>query len=137
MTYAENKTITQSQFDEEQKNFTGTDGYYRHGLLPKGVGPIYTDGVQYIADTQGAYWLLDLIILTYAYDEQGIFKANNAENDMLVWQLNRTFGTDEFTLTAMGGSGLIFTKVVPYSDCPVDKVIMWQANGVLYLPSEH
>ena len=36
--------------------FTGTSTYYQHPL-----GIRYTDGVQYLAEQGGAYWLLDCI----------------------------------------------------------------------------
>ena len=36
--------------------FIGTSQYYRHNL-----GLLYTDGVKYVADRGGAYWLIDAI----------------------------------------------------------------------------
>ncbi|MCK1641666.1 hypothetical protein IVA95_30015 [Bradyrhizobium sp. 157] len=39
-------------------HFTGTAEWYRHGLNRR---MLYTDGVQYLAEKGGAYWLLDKI----------------------------------------------------------------------------
>lgn len=37
--------------------FTGTEHWYKHWL----GGLLYTDGVKYVADQAGAYWLIDAI----------------------------------------------------------------------------
>ena len=36
--------------------FTGSERFYRHALVRD---VIYTEGVRYVADTVGAYWLID------------------------------------------------------------------------------
>ena len=40
--------------------FTGTEHWYRFGIVPNIT---CTDGAKYVADTAGAYWLLDEIAL--------------------------------------------------------------------------
>ena len=40
------------------KQFTGTEYWYRHGLVRT---VLFTDGAKYVADQGGAYWLLDEI----------------------------------------------------------------------------
>ena len=48
----------------ELQQFTGTEQWFRHGLNRK---VLYTDGVQYVAEQAGAYWLVDEIALAQAY----------------------------------------------------------------------
>lgn len=48
---------TVDELTEAIERFTGSEEFYRH---PIGEF-IYTEGVRYIAETCGAYWLLDLI----------------------------------------------------------------------------
>lgn len=43
---------------EALHHFTGTETWFRHPLVRK---VLYTEGVQYLAETGGAYWLLDEI----------------------------------------------------------------------------
>ena len=45
--------------------FTGTERWYRHGLVRNVT---YTDGVRYVADTAGAYWLIDIVALAQGLD---------------------------------------------------------------------
>ena len=39
--------------------FTGSTHFYRHGLVRE---VLYTEGVEYVAETAGAYWLLDGVL---------------------------------------------------------------------------
>ena len=48
--------MTKDQLLEELRNFYGTEHYYRH--MP---GLVITDGVKFLADAAGAYWLLDMV----------------------------------------------------------------------------
>jgi hypothetical protein len=48
------KTLTKSDLAQ----FTGSEQWYRHGLVRK---VLFTDGAKYVADTAGAYWLIDEI----------------------------------------------------------------------------
>lgn len=47
------------------RQFTGSENFYRHALVRS---ILYTDGVQYVAETGGAYWLIDAIALAQKYD---------------------------------------------------------------------
>jgi hypothetical protein len=44
--------------------FTGSQNFYRHSLVRE---VLYTEGVEYVAETAGAYWLLDEIALAQRY----------------------------------------------------------------------
>ena len=48
-----NKDISKSDLAQ----FTGTTQYFRHWTRKI----VYTDGVQYLAERTGAYWLIDLV----------------------------------------------------------------------------
>ena len=47
-------TLTKSDL----RQFTGTEQWHRHGIARN---VLYTDGAQYVAESGGAYWLLDEI----------------------------------------------------------------------------
>jgi hypothetical protein len=48
------KTLTKSDLSQ----FTGSEQWYRHGLVRD---VLFTDGAKYVADAGGAYWLIDKI----------------------------------------------------------------------------
>ena len=52
------KTLTPEELEAGLRQFYGTEVWYRHPLFRK---CLYTEGVQYLAEHGGAYWLLDLI----------------------------------------------------------------------------
>ena len=49
--------------EEDLIQFTGSETWYRHGLFRNFL---YTDGVQYVAETGKAYWLIDKIFSSHA-----------------------------------------------------------------------
>ncbi len=58
----------------ELRQFSGTEHWYKHLS-----GYLYTDGVQYVAQEGGAYWLVDKILLTT--------RAKNNLQEFGVWKL--------------------------------------------------
>jgi hypothetical protein len=51
----------------ELRQFTGSEHWYRHGLVRTVV---FTDGAKYVADHAGAYWLLDTIALSQRFEKR-------------------------------------------------------------------
>ena len=49
---------------QDLSQFTGTENWYRHNL---NTDILYTDGAKYVAETAGAYWLLDEIAVANAF----------------------------------------------------------------------
>ncbi len=103
--------------------FTGTTRYFKHwtGKI------VYTDGVQYLAERAGAYWLIDLIASyqplkiefqcwTLKVDDQGGYCAICKDRDNMIL-LKQKFEYTDF----------------PEHLMPFD---LYVQNTVLYLPSE-
>ena len=119
----------QIRLNEQLQHFNGTEQYYRHL-----TGYLYTDGVQYLAETYGTHWLIGEILI-----------ANQPplDEEFQVWKLQRVFSdqeepTDAFKLICEDGNdNIVYSKEIPFSDFSADSVELWFANGVLYLPSEH
>jgi len=59
--------------------FTGTEQWYQHF-----TGLLYTDGVKYVADTAGAYWLIDAIA---SYQHEPQVKRNRRLQEFQLWVL--------------------------------------------------
>jgi hypothetical protein len=108
--------------------FTGTGHWYRFGLDPRIT---CTDGAKYVADTAGAYWLLDEIALAQR------FEKTVANKRFQVWKLE-VKDDDSATLICEDGNGkVVFTRAIPFTDFPNEGVTLWFENNVIYLPSEH
>lgn len=108
--------------------FTGTDQWYRHGLVRD---VLFTDGAKYVADKGGAYWLLDEIALAQRYE-----KKVRAE-PFQFWKL--TVKPDKTaTLVCEDGNGRsVFTKRIPYTDFPLEEIILYFTNNAILLPGEY
>jgi hypothetical protein len=111
----------------ELSQFTGSETFYRHAINRKCV---YTEGVQYMAEKAGAYWLLDEILLIQPYEA-----ALKAE-DFQVWTLS-VDADESAQLCTDGNDRQLYAKRIPWTDFPLPRIELWFANNTLYLPSEH
>ena len=102
------------------EQFTGTEHYYRHVF-----GITYTDGVKYMAEVAGAYWLLDAVA-SYARKEP-----------FQVWKLMKQEAGWVLTMQEDSDEPFLVTQVIEFSDFPMDEVTLWLIDGVLILPSEY
>jgi len=57
--------------------FTGSGTFYRHGINKK---VLYSEGVSFLADTAGAYWLVDQIAIAQ-------FMPEVRKEEFQVWKL--------------------------------------------------
>src|SRR5215472_12370304 len=99
----------QSLDPDIMRNFTGTEHWYRFGLVPNIV---CTDGAKYVADQAGAYWLLDEI----AFAQKGE-KAVAAEA-FQVWRLTVKPGRTGLLSCEDGNDNTVFEKAIPFTDFP-------------------
>lgn len=121
--------------EEHIAHTMGTQDHHYNPIFGKRLR--YTDGVECVAETCGAYWLIDLI-----FSHQ--LKPRVRAEPFQVWQLNKGMvKPDEVRVTCWSDtpnkSTNISRQVIPYTDFP-DELMpfdMWLSNGVLYLPAEH
>ena len=118
------KTLTESDL----RQFSGSETWYRHPINRKVV---YTEGVQYVAEHGGAYWLIDEIALIQPYDKKV------AAEGFQVWNL--TVRPDRTATLACGdGNGnVVFTKELEFTDFPLDRIRLWFTDNTILLPSEY
>jgi len=118
------KTLTEADLHQ----FTGAENWYRHPLNRKVV---YTEGVQYVAENGGAYWLLDEIALIQPYDKKV------ADEPFQVWKLS-VRADRTATLACDDGNGVIvFTKELEYTDFPLNEIKLYFTDNTILLPSEY
>jgi hypothetical protein len=121
-------TNTEKLTEADLAQFTGTETWYRHAI---NRNVLYTEGVQFLAERGGAYWLLDAIAIIQPHNKRV------AAEEFQVWKL--VVRPDRrATLTCDDGNGnIVFTKEIEYTDFPLDEISLWFCNNVIYLPSEH
>jgi len=119
------KTLSQSDL----RQFTGTEHWYRHGLVHR---VLFTDGVKYMADNGGAYWLVDEIALAQIDDTRAI-----AAEAFQLWKLMvRPDATATLTCEDCNGNA-VFTKELTFTDFPLEKITLYFTDNVILLPSEY
>ena len=108
--------------------FTGTEQWYQHGI---NRAVLFTDGAKYVADTAGAYWLLDEIAVIQPYNKRIAGEA------FQVWRL-RVHDDQSATLTCGDGNGtIVYTKHIPFTDFPLEEITFYFTDNVILLPSEY
>jgi hypothetical protein len=119
------KTLTAADLAQ----LTGSENWYRHSL---NRDIVFTDGAQYVAETGGAFWLLDEIALANRYERR--VKAEEFQ----VWTLTRTKTGNGATLDCGDGNGnTVYSKRIEFTDFPLDTVKLFCEGGTILLPSEH
>ena len=120
--------------------FTGDLKRYRH---PLNGTVIYTPGVQYLAETAGAYWLIDAIAsyLTPSFLAKAAAEDSRVA-DMHFWSLTvHNDGSASLEARADSPCQPFVRQRIEHTDFPLDSINIWAGyDGVhwtLYLPSEH
>jgi hypothetical protein len=123
----DNMTEAKSLDPNVLSQFTGSENWYRHGLVRN---ILFTDGAKYVADAAGAYWLLDEIALAQRFDKKV------AAEEFQSWKL-KVNPDSTATLTCEDGNyNVVFTKPIEFTDFPPEGVTLWLENNTIYLPSE-
>jgi len=108
--------------------FTGTERYYKAN--PALSNLVMTDGVKYLCDNCGAYWLVD-IILSY----QHVCQKDKMLRDMQFWTLTTKDNTGVVTCER-DSNDVAIKQSITHTDFPLPEIKLWCENGVIYLPSE-
>lgn len=106
--------------------FMGGDEFYRHNIMRS---ICYTEGVRYVAEEGGAYWLIDKIATSQ-------LDPKIAREEFQVWKLAVTGSTA--TLTCDDGDGnIVHAEHITYTDFPLSEIELWFTNQMILLPSEN
>jgi hypothetical protein len=116
-------TLTQ----DDLRQFIGTEFWYRHAIQRH---ILFTDGAKYVADTAGAYWLLDEIAL-------GQREPCIANQPFQRWTLTVHPDHTATLLCEDGNCHAVFIKAIEYTDFPLEKISFYFTDNVILLPSEY
>jgi hypothetical protein len=113
--------------EADLRQFIGTEIWYRHAIQRS---ILFTEGAKYVADTAGAYWLLDEI--TFGQAEKQV-----AAQAFQRWTLTVHPGQTATLTCEDGNCHTVFTKQIEYTDFPLEKISFYFIDNVILLPSEY
>jgi hypothetical protein len=121
------ETATKKTLDEANlAQFTGGEQWFKHRL-----GPVYTEGVKHVADTAGAYWLIDSIVINQTRPK---IKGEEFQS----WKLRVDLEKHTGVLTCDDGDGhIVYTEHIEYTDFVLPEITIWYTDRTLLLPSEY
>jgi hypothetical protein len=103
---------------------TGTEEWHKHQF-----GLTYTDGIKFLAEEAGAYWLIDAIA---SYRKKEPFQ---------VWTLTVTIrGKERRAVLEMRedtDAPVLVHQDIEFTDFPLPEIKLYLVDGVLLLPSEY
>ena len=112
----------------ELRQFTGSENFYRHPLVRK---IIYTDGVKFLADKAGAYWLIDE--LAFAQEFEPSVKCEEFQ----FWKL-AVEGDSTAKLSCENGNGkTVYSKDISLTDFPMKEIKLYCTDSTILFTSEY
>jgi len=117
------KTLDHAQLAQ----FTGSETWYRHGLVRR---VLYTEGAKYVADRAGAYWLLDEIAI-------GQMEPTIRATEFQVWKLQVSDHNTATLTVEDGNDNKVSEKVIEFTDFPAPGITLWCTGNTIMLPSEY
>lgn len=121
------------------RQFTGDLDRYYH-ILNRSV--VYTPGIQYLAQSGGAYWLIDAMASHYGSQiMRDAMRRDERLHYQHFWRLDVTDHFGVLTAVADAGEPPFIRQEIPFTDFPLEYIDIWAgfdgARWTLYLPSEH
>jgi len=124
--------MTAQEIQNGLGNFYGSEGYHRVTIIP---GLVATDGVAWLAQNAGCFWLIDEIALANR------FNAKVKAEEMQFWTLKVTGSSAVLTCDHDEGQ-TVYRKKIEFTDFPLPEIRIWVGIGdettrVAMLPSEY
>jgi len=131
----ESKLTPAQKIEVALPHFIGSIDYYNDGM-----GFFHTDGIQFLAETAGAHWLIDTL-RSWQIDR------HVRQEEFQVWTLK--VNLDKKSATLIGDDGnhkVIARQQIQYTDFPLPEIKLYVEHGcidgkneclVCLLPSEH
>jgi hypothetical protein len=115
--------------EDELSQFTGTSQYYQHSL-----GVLYTDGVQYMAERGGGYWIIDAIA---AWQLHPKVHLDPMLQQIQFWTIVVHDDRSATMVCERDTDDIAVSQQIPFTDFPLKRLRLYFQNGVVLLPSEY
>lgn len=109
------------------RQFTGSEQYYFNPLFDKFR---YTEGVKYLVENTGAYWLTE-----YIFSNQS--KKSLMNEHFQAWKLQVHKDNSAIINVEDGNHNKLARFRIPFTDFPLPKIDLWLIGHVLILPNEY
>lgn len=106
--------------------FIGSDRFFRSAIFRE---YIYTEGVQFLAEQAGVYWLLDYI---FSKQEKELEK-----HTFQVWKILVLQDESATIILEDGDENVIKSYQIDYTDFPLKEFTLWFINKTLLLSNEY
>jgi len=117
--------------ESDLTQFCGSSEFFQHWTKRL----VYTEGVQYMAEHGGAYWLIDAVA-SYQPDKRITSRPDLV--DFQLWELAVAEDkTATLTMRPDSGQPAVITQEIPFTDFPLAQIKLYVCNGTLMLPSEY
>ena len=112
----------------ELKQFTGTERYHKTGFRT-----LATDGVVYLAEQAGCFWLLDIVdsVQNKIIEEFAVIELKVKENQSAKVKIHNGFSAKELSYC------VFHEQNIPFTDFPLKEIQLYFQNGVILLLSEY
>ena len=126
------KTINPDQLSADLRQFIGTTQWHKWSNL---TALTCTDGVKYLAEEAGAYWLLDAIA---SHQNAPALKDSQRLQELQIWLLSVN-ADKSCQLTCSEDSDIppVVVQDIEFTDFPMKEVKLYVCDGVILLPSEY
>lgn len=114
--------------DADLTQFCGTDNWWRHWT----DRITYTDGVKFLAEKAGAFWVIDLVASHQT--------ARLRQEEFQIWNLTVDREKTPMavaTCQADTDAPVLVRQEIDHTDFPLPSIKLWLVNGTLMLPSEY
>ncbi len=116
--------IEKRKFLEDLGQHHCTTHYYKY------LGIVLTDGVKFLCETAGCWWLADIVASLQ-------FEEKVRKEQFQVYTL--TVNPDQSALVKVddGNGNIVYYQEIEYTDFPLDKIVLWNIDKILILPTEY
>lgn len=115
--------------ESELSQFIGTSQYHQHPL-----GVVYTDGLQYMAERGGGYWIIDAIA---AWQSDARIYRDPMLQQIQFWILTVDDDGSALLRCERDTDDIAVSQTIPFTDFPLKTLKLYFQGGVLLLPSEY
>ncbi|MEM9447015.1 MAG: DUF6876 family protein [Cyanobacteria bacterium P01_E01_bin.6] len=125
--------MTSSRHDLTESDlarFTGSDVIYKHPVF----NIRYTEGVQYMAEHAGAYWLIEAIA-SWQFEPQ--VREDPMLQEIQFWALTVNDDSSAVLVCERDTDDVVVTQSIAMTDFPLRSIKLYFQQGVLLLPSEY
>ena len=123
------KTTESTELENALVYFTGTEAYHKFSAFSQLK---LTDGVKYLCEKAGSYWLMDII-----HSYQNKCKQDEMLKDFQMWTLTVNSDNTATVICERDTDDIVITQDIPYTDFPLKNIKLYCINEIIMLTSEY